>query len=134
MKHSWRENSTCAAERHIVDVVPGRLGQGAVLSPAGHPGVDQPRVAGQALVRSDPQPLGGAGPHALDEDVGGVEETQQCGAAVVVLEVQDDAALAASPGIAPGRYRGRLLRGPVDDDDVGTQVGKQHGSVRAGPE
>ena len=60
----------------VADVVPGRGGQRAVLAPAGHPGVHQPRVAGQASLRADAHPLGHSRPEALEQHVGGVDEAQ----------------------------------------------------------
>ena len=48
---------------------PATSAQRTVLAPAGHPPVDQPRVAREAVGRPEAQPLGHAGPEALDEDV-----------------------------------------------------------------
>src|SRR5690606_38031295 len=55
-----------AGDGDVADVVPGGVGQGALLPPAGHPPVDELRVAGEAVVRADAEPLGDAGPAALD--------------------------------------------------------------------
>ena len=48
-------------ERDVVDVVAGRLRQRPVLAPAGHPAVDEPRVAGEAPVGAEAEPLGHPG-------------------------------------------------------------------------
>jgi len=46
------------------------LGGGALLAVASHPAIYQARIPLQARLRSDPEPLGDAGPEALDQDVG----------------------------------------------------------------
>ena len=79
-----------AGERDVVDVVAGRVRERAVLAPAGHPPVDQPRVAGEALVGTEPEPLGDAGPEALDERVGLLDQPQHALDAVGVLQVDAD--------------------------------------------
>ena len=56
-----------AGDADVVEVVAGRLGQRPGLSPAGHPAVDQPRVAGPAVLGAEPETLGGAGAQALDQ-------------------------------------------------------------------
>ncbi len=63
-----------AGERDVVDVVAGGLRVRAVLTPARHPAVDELRVAGEARVGPDPESLGDAGPEALDERVGLLDE------------------------------------------------------------
>ena len=65
-----------ARDRDVVDVVPGRLGERAVLAPAGHAGVHEPRVAGEARLGADPEPFGDAGPVPLEERVGLLDEAQ----------------------------------------------------------
>ena len=66
-----------AGQAEVVDVVPGPLGQRPLLAPAGHPRVDQPRVAGQHLVGTEAEPLQDAGPQTLDQHVGVVEQAEQ---------------------------------------------------------
>ena len=65
-----------AGERDVVDVVAGVPRQRPVLAPAGHPAVDQPRVAGVAVGRPDPEALGDARPVALDQHVRVLDQTQ----------------------------------------------------------
>ena len=55
-----------AGHRRVGDVVAGGLGQRALLAPAGHAPVDEPRVPGEAVVRSDAEPLGHPRPEALE--------------------------------------------------------------------
>ena len=65
-----------AGDRGVVDVVSGHRGPRTGLPPSGHPAVDQTRVAGKARVGAQPQPLGHAGTHPLDEDVGLLDQPQ----------------------------------------------------------
>ena len=65
-----------AGERDVVDVVAGRVRERPVLAPAGHAAVHEPRVAGEARVGADAEPLGHAGPEALDQRVGLLDQAQ----------------------------------------------------------
>ena len=84
-----------AGERDVVDVVARGLRHRAVLAPAGHAAVDELRVAGEAHVGAEAEPLGDAGPEALDERVGLLDEPQHRLDAVGLLEVDADRAPAA---------------------------------------
>ena len=53
----------------VVDVVPGLLRPRAILAPPGHPGVDQPRIAGHRHVGSEAETLGHPGPEAFEQHV-----------------------------------------------------------------
>ena len=53
---------------------PAASASGPLLAPARHPAVDEARVAGEALVGPDAEPLGHAGPEPLEERVGTVGE------------------------------------------------------------
>ncbi len=74
---------------------PGGLRHRAVLAPAGHAPVHELRVAGETHVGAEAEPLGDAGPEALDERVGPLDEPQHGLDAVGVLEVDADRAPAA---------------------------------------
>ena len=68
----------------------------------------------------------------VHQDVGGGQQIVERGAVVGLLEVEDDAALAAHPRVeartgADGGSRGRL-----DRDDVGAGLGQQQRRHRAG--
>ena len=65
-----------AGERDVVDVVAGRVRERPVLAPAGHAAVHEPRVAGEADVGPEAEALGDAGPEALDQRVGRLDEPQ----------------------------------------------------------
>jgi hypothetical protein len=64
----------CSGDRDVVEVVPRCLRELAVLAPPGDPGVDQPRVPGQAVVRTETEPLHRTGAHALDQHVGALRD------------------------------------------------------------
>jgi hypothetical protein len=63
-----------AREGDVVDVAPGGLRSRPGLAPAGHAAVDEGRPAREARVRPDAEALGNAGPEALDERVGALDE------------------------------------------------------------
>ena len=119
-----------AGDRDVVHVVAGGLGQRAVLAPAGHPAVDQPRVAGQALVGADAEPLGDAGAHALDEHVGLRDELHERREGVGVLEVHRHARPAAGEQVGLAGSGAGGAAGLLDADHVGPEVGEDRRRVR----
>ncbi len=120
-----------AGDRDVVHVVPGRRRQRAGLAPAGHPAVDQPRVALEAHIGAEAEPLGGAGAHPLDEHVGLRDQVEHGRDRLGVLQVERDAGTAAVEQV--GRAAGqRLPARPLDADHVGAEVGQDHAGVRAG--
>jgi hypothetical protein len=122
-----------AGEGDVVDVPSRRLGDRPVLAPAGHPPVDQRRPPGQARVRPEAQPLGDAGPEALDQGIGPLDQPQDRVPPLRVLQV--DADRAAAPGVdVPARCGPADRVGPVDPQHLGPHVGQHHGGERAGPD
>ena len=125
-----------AGQGDVVDVVAGGLGVGTALAPARHAAEHEAGVAGQAHVGTEAEALGHAGPEALDEGVGRLDQAEQGLDAVGVLEV--DADRAPAPVQHVGRRVGRIAAhdrlGPVDADHVGPHVGQHHGRERAGPD
>src|SRR5690606_40394623 len=79
----------------VVDVVPGTLRQRTVRTPAGDPPVDQPRVARVAVRRAETHPLGHAGPEALHEHVGTLDQAHDHLDTLRSLGVDADRAAAA---------------------------------------
>jgi alpha-L-fucosidase 2 len=108
--------------------VPGRRGQRAVLAPAGHPGVHQAGVTGHARLGPDTEPLGDAGPEALDQDVGCLRQPEYHVDRAGVLEIQCDRAPAAVED--PVRYPRPVARDPVHAYHVRAEIGEQHAGVR----
>ena len=56
--------------------MPGGLRQRSVLAPAGHAAVDQLRIACEAVLRSDAQTLGDAGPIGFEQRIGFLAQAQ----------------------------------------------------------
>ena len=124
-----------AGQGDVVDVVPGRRGVRAVLTPAGHPPVHKGRVPGQAVVGSDAESLGHPGSEPLEHHVGPLHQAEHHLAARVGFEVHADASTAATVDEG-GRTVGITAadRGrPVDSDDVGPHVSQHHPAEWAGP-
>ena len=116
----------------VPDVVPGRGSHRPVLSPPGHPGVYESRIAGQADVRSDTEALGHARPEALEQHIGGVGEPEQRVDGARLLQVQDGG-LAASVHQVTFGPAGRGS-GTVDPQHGRALVGEHHGAERPGPD
>src|SRR3546814_19882017 len=68
-----------ARQRNIVDVVPGRLRIGTILSPAGHAPIDEPGIVGEQHLGAKAEPLHHAGPIALDDAVGALAQIARGG-------------------------------------------------------
>ena len=124
----------CPGDRDVGDVVPGRFGERAVLPPAGHPAVHQPRVACPAGGGSDAEAFGDPGPVALDERVGGRGEPQHDLGAAGMLQVDDDPPLAPACDVLVEGDRRRRAARPVHPDHLGAEVGEQHPAERSRPD
>jgi hypothetical protein len=81
-----------AGQADVVDVVAGPTGPGTVLTPAGHPAVDQGRVSRQDRLGPQAQPFHYPRAEPLDQDVGRRREVQDDAGSVRVLEVNRDRA------------------------------------------
>jgi hypothetical protein len=66
----------CARRGDVADVVARGGRVGSVLSPAGHPAVDEAGVAGLVGLRPEAEALGHPGTEALQQDVGRIAEVQ----------------------------------------------------------
>ena len=88
-----------AVEGDVVDVVAGLLAARAGLAPPGHPAVDQSLVDLCAVIGTQAEPLGDAGPEALDQHVGLGDELEHRVAAFGGLEVGGDDAPVAAHGV-----------------------------------
>jgi hypothetical protein len=115
--------------------VSGRLRVGTLLAPTRHAAEYELRVASEAVVRADAEPLHHAGPEALDERVGLLDQFQQRLDAIGVLQIDADRASSPSQQVAT---RGRVVRRAVanrlravDSDHLGPHVGEQHGGERS---
>ena len=122
-----------AGDGDVVHVVAGRLRQRPALPPPGHPAVDQPRVARQALLGTEPEAFRRARAHALDQHVRLGDEVEDGRDRVGLLEVQRHARTPPVEQVV--RSAGQHLPArPLDPDHVGTEVGQDHAGVRARPD
>ena len=70
--------------------MPGCVGQGSRLAPAGHAPVDQARIARQTDIGRQAQPLHDPGTKTLDQRVGTGDQLQGGGNALGAFQVQGD--------------------------------------------
>ena len=122
------------AERDVVDVVTGPLGEWPALSPSGDVRIDQARVALLAHLRAEAEALGDTGPHAFQQHIGLFDELQRERQALWFFQIECDAALPAPARIGGLWHRNHHGLGPVDDGHFAAEVGQQHGGVRTGSE
>ncbi len=124
--------SSAPAERDVVDVMSGRVRVRTVLAPAGHPPVDELRVAGQAVVGPDAESLGHARTEGLEQRVRLLDEAQDeldaCGA----LQIDADRAPPALQHVRRRRLGIATVHtiGAIELDDVCTHVGQHERAER----
>jgi hypothetical protein len=122
-----------AAERYVVQVVPGLVRQRAGLSPPGHAGVNQRRIARHQHLRPKAQSLRHAGTEAFDQTIRGLNELRDDLDAFRLLEVQRDGTARAQEDVAVLRLaQGIAAPRPVDADHFRPMVGKHHSAKRSG--
>ena len=125
-----------AAERDIVDVVPGAAGQRPLLPPAGDAAVDQARVQRQRRVRPQPQLFHHAGAQPLDQPVGSPDQAARQVQVVRRLQIQRDRPAAAMHHRTAAilHQRAPIDRRPGDAQHLGPEIGQQHGAVGPRPD
>src|SRR5690606_12035620 len=77
-----------AGQRYVVDVVTGRIGERAGLSPAGHAAIDELWIALQADIRSEAETLHHARTEAFLQDVRPLDQLQASLDRFRLLEVE----------------------------------------------
>ena len=131
-QHPLPELQVVAAAGRDQALVRRQLGVGPGRAEAGDGAVDQPRMlAGEGLVRE----LGSGLPvetDVLDQHVRPERERPRVRAPSRVVEVEDDAALAAIPHDPRRQLAVRVAAGRLDLDDVRSVVGEQHRREAAG--
>ena len=119
---------------------PGRWLYGPVWPNAGQAHDDEPRVDGVERLGREVEPLEDAGPEALDERVGGLDQAEQGLAPLRVLEIERDRALVAADREPPGRARadelahrarGVAVAGALDLDHLGAEIRQVLADARA---
>ena len=89
-------------------------------------GVDEAWIELACLLVTEAEARHHAGPEVLDQHVGRGHEFAGGGAAVLGLEIEHAAALAAVPEAPGGMPAERVPRGRLDLDDLGPVVGEDH--------
>ncbi len=115
-----------AGDGDVVEIVAGRLRQRAVLSPAGHSRIDQPRIGLEQFLRAQPQPLHHARTKAFDQHVGMRQRLLDECLAFGALEID----FRAVPGAFDHRVH-RLVTGAFDAHDLRAHIGQHHADMRA---
>ena len=116
-----------AAQRNIGDIVPGKLRQWAILTPAGDPGEDQAGILPAQHIGPKPQPFHHPGAKPLNDDIGHGCGAQAKGAACCGAYINSGGGAAAiGDGVGPA-----IATLPVDPQHIGAQIGQQH--RRMGP-
>ena len=125
-----------ASEGDVVDVVSGRLRQRPILAPAGDAAIDEARIAREAIVGAEPQPLGDAGAEPLDKRVGAFDEAQGQRLSVRGFEIDRDRPATAQQQVVAQRPRETKIAAAwsVDAQHRGTHVGEQHRAHRPRPD
>lgn len=110
----------------------GGVGERALLPPTRHPPVNQPGVARQTLLGAHAEPLGHTGAVPLHQHIGALDQRKHLRHPVGTLQVHQYGALVAV-GDVVGRVDAQSrASGPVDTDDIGAEVGQEHGREGAG--
>ena len=110
--------------------MPGPVGQRPVLTPARHPSVHEQGVAREAGLGPHAEAFGDAGPVALDQDVGALDEAEHLSGPVLGLEVDEDRSLVAVGEVERGIDSEHRAARPVDPHHVGAEVGEEHRGER----
>ncbi len=140
----WRGRRLAAAtecmesssEGDVVDVVSGGLRQWPVLAPAGDAAIDEARIAREAIVRAEAQPLGDAGAEPFDQPVGLFDKAQCQRLSIRGFEIDRDRPATAQQQVIAQRPRETEIAAarPVDAQHRGTHVGEQHRAHRPRPD
>ena len=125
-----------SGEGDVVDVVSGRLRQRPILAPASDAAIDEARIAREAIVGAEAEPLGDAGAEPFDQPVGAFHEAQGQRLSVRGFEIDRDRPATAQQQIVAQRPREPEIAAarPVDAQHRGTHVGEQHRAHRPRPD
>ena len=96
----------------------GRLSEWPILAPAGHPAVNQLRVPGLTVFRTQSQTLGDAGTESFKQGVRGLHQPQHCGNTLRLLKVHGNGFPISRQHVS-GATGVRL--DAIHPDDLGTQ-------------
>ena len=122
------------------EIVRGAAGIGAVLAEGADRAIDDARVLRGDRLVADAEARGDTGAERFDQHVGFAGETEEIGPALLALEVEHDALLAAAHvaeeyrGARVGRQdvtAGIALAGRLDLDHLGAVIGQRGGEIRS---
>ena len=106
--------------------MPCSLSKRAILSPTGHPRIDQPLVRSEQLVRPQTQPLHHAGAEPFDQNISIGSRFEAESLALLALHIHFNAvARPLDNGV------GDRCTGTRDANDLCAQIGEQHRDMRA---
>ena len=109
-------------------------GEWSVLTPAGHPAIDEFRIALEQRVGPEAQTFHHAGSEALDDGVGSLRKRECDVDAVRTLQVERDRTATTQHHVVPALAADTqpwILR-PIDKKHVGAHVREHHVAKRAG--
>ncbi len=110
----------------------GRLGQRPLLAPAGHAAIHQRRIALEAHLGPQAEPLHHTRAHAFDQRIGAVDQREHGSHRGRIFQVERQRLLAAmDDGILAQVERvAGLAAAALDQDDLGAHIGQQHAAKR----
>ena len=123
-----------AAERKVVDVVPGGLGHRPRLTPAGHPTINQLGIVGETDIRPKAELLHHPRPKAFDQGVGFADQLAARLNIFRLFQVEIDGPAPAAEEVFVRPTLKQAGRLPFDSYDIGAEVGEKHGGEWAGPQ
>ena len=125
-----------SGERDVVEIVACRSRERSFLTPSGDPAVDESRIPGRAILRTEPEAFRHAGAEPLDERVGPLDETKHRLGPRGVLEIDRDARPAAVEKVVLRSHvdAESRVRHAIDAHHVGAELGKEHRAHRTRPD
>ncbi len=120
-----------AGERDVVDVVTGRQRERPRLAPARHAAENDLRIALEAHIGAEAQPLHHAGTKAFDHGVSLRDQLQRRLNRFRFLQIEHDGRTAA---IGDFPFAGNAPALAIDADHFRAHVGQQHGRKRPRPD
>src|SRR5207249_5406281 len=124
-----REAAEPTELRHDDRLVALDPGPRVVAAETGDGRVHEARVVGRELVVAEPEPFRDTRAPRLHDDVGAHRERSRDALVVVILEVEDDAALAAAPERPRRLAAQRMAAGRLDLDHLRAEIGEELADV-----
>jgi hypothetical protein len=121
-------------QREIVEIMTRGLRQRSRLSPSGHSAVNQPRIAREHDLGAKAKTFHCARPETFNQRIGLCDEFARKRNSFGTFEIDGDRWARAVQQFKFCRHvDAKVARGnPVDADDLGAEIGEQHGRHRAG--